>query len=127
MLNDPSKLVDATDQFAVRNKNTGDIRNGLTSKAAAALVANGGWQNVEGTHLNGVMTIYGAATRPFFERHIGLNGLQLTGPQNLVQTIYHEYMHYSGVRDHGMSRGSFEYNSWGRKEGRALGGWINGL
>ena len=127
ILNDPSKLIDATNVSAVQNIKSGALRDGLTTKAAAALVASGVWQDVAGTHQNGVMTIYAAATQPFFESHTGINGMQLTGPQNLVQTIYHEYMHYSGVRDHGSNRGSFEYNSWGRKEGRALRGWINDL
>ena len=126
ILYDSDVLQDHTNKEALISTN-GTIKVVGSLSAAEMLEAGGGWQIIDGSHTDGVIKIYRGATRAVFEDHVGIVGMQLTGPQNLVQTIYHEYMHYSGIKNHGNNRDSIDYKRWARKEGKALRGWIDGL
>lgn len=90
---------------------------------------SGAWVHIDGVTAGkgGVMKIYISATYPSRSYYTGLTGMNLTGPQNLVQTIYHEYMHHQGIKSHGPDAKSFSANSWRRKEGGVLGGWIKSI
>ena len=89
VLNDPNVLQDHTSKAAVLSTD-GTLKVVDTWGAAEKLVSSGGWQHVEGSHSGGVMKIYMGATKPGFESYLGLNGMNLSGSQNLVQTIYHD-------------------------------------
>ena len=87
----------------------GKFANGAGAAAFAAILSEGG-----------TIQIFKQATMPGHQQHTGLFGRTLTGQQNLVQTIHHEYMHYTGVPTHGSIPGAFAWQRWGRKEGAAL-------
>ena len=54
---------------------------------------------------------------------IGLGpAVPLTGSQNLVQTIHHEYLHYIGVESHVTNPAG-----WGIRMRDDIGGWINDI
>jgi hypothetical protein len=69
------------------------------------------------------MKIYMGATVPSQSKYTGFGNMQLTGSQNLIQTIYHEYLHHSGLSH----RTSFENNRWRSREGSDLKGRIDDL
>ncbi|MBL4827092.1 MAG: hypothetical protein JKY66_05160 [Spongiibacteraceae bacterium] len=118
VLNDSSVFIDRTNEYGMYKdgKSFGALNVDEVTKLEAQ-----GWSQVDGVGSEGgTIQIFKQATMPGHQQHTGLFGRNLTGQQNLVQTIYHEYMHYSGVPSHGNTPGTFAWQRWGRKEGRAL-------
>lgn len=113
----------------VRHLQSGKLKPLGSYKDAELHVKEGVWEHIDGmtSGKGGVMKIYISAAQPSRSPYTGLTGMNLTGPQNLVQTIYHEYMHHEGKSTHGPDFNSFSANSWKRKEGGALGGWIKSI
>ena len=108
IVDDPSILVNNTDTAALApagvsegNLIASDIKYVNSWERARAMVASGQWRHVDGTHLGGRMHIYMSATRPGVSQWLSRTGVaSLSGSQNLIETIHHEYLHYIGVRSH---------------------------
>ena len=134
--NDPELLVDETQKAAIKpagiseaDLKSSDIRLVASWKTAQALVDSGEWQHIDGSHTGGIMKIFMSATKPSFSQYlsrtasIGLGpAVPLTGSQNLVQTIHHEYLHYIGVESHVTNPAG-----WGIRMRDDIGGWINDI
>ena len=124
---DPSILVNNTDMAALApvgvsegHLRASDIKYVNSWERANALVASGQWRHVDGTHLGGKMHIYMSATRPGVSQWLSRIGVaNLSGSQNLIETIHHEYLHYSGLESHVINP-----TRWRIRTMRDLGGWI---
>lgn len=117
VLSDPNVLRDRTNEYGLIKDN--EVR-AVLSMDEVAKYEKAGWSQIEGYASRSEMNIFRQATEPAFEAHVGLRGRYLTGQQNLVQTIYHEYKHFIGTLTHGPSPGTFEWMRWGRMEGADL-------
>jgi RHS repeat-associated protein len=121
----PEDILSNGDIFKDRTNEYGLIKGneviGVLDLESISALEKVGWGRIEGAASSGgTIQIFRGATSSGFEDHVGLSGRFLMGQQNLVQTIYHEYLHYNGVKSHGNVRGSFAWNRWARREGRAL-------
>ncbi|MFC4700695.1 RHS repeat domain-containing protein, partial [Glaciecola siphonariae] len=131
-------LVDKTDTAALLprtidvSKLTDDDFKFVSSwDEATELVNTGAWQHVDGTHSGGKMTIYMSAGKPSYSIWLSGpaasgfgRGVKLTGYQNMIETIHHEYMHYSGVSNH---LDASSRVSWGMRVRDDLGDWIRDM
>jgi len=74
----------------------------------------------DGTHLRGVLTIYRHAALPGASIYLGRgSNVNLTGFQNLIDTIYHENLHLSRFKSHTKNP-----RSWAIRTRRDIGKWI---
>jgi hypothetical protein len=131
-------LIDKTDTAAllpraidVSKLMDDDFKFVSSWEEATELVNSGAWQHVDGAHSGGKMSIYMSAGKPsdsvwlYGPAASGFGrGVKLTGYQNMIETIHHEHMHYSGVSNH---IGSMNRVSWGMRVRKDLGGWINDM
>lgn len=110
----------------VKNLTTGKTKPLGSIEAANEHVSTGNWSHVDGVNIGGkggVMKIYMSAAQPSKSRWLSRTGsMRLTGPQNLVETIHHEYLHHLGAQGHSVSP-----RSWGIRVRSDLGGFIRDL
>ena len=133
--NDRSLLIDKTNMVGLRRADVfeGDLKStdirevGSLSKAQT-LAESGEWRIIKGVHESGAMTIYKHATMPGGSRWLSRSAsvgfsppVPLTGRQNLVETIHHEYLHFIDVPHHVQFPGP-----WGTRVRKDLEGWISG-
>ena len=127
--NNRKLLVDKTNMAALKPADISETDLRLSDlklvgswSKAQELIATGNWQGVEGSYSVGVMRIYMGATKPGGSKWLSRTRMpaSLSGSQNLIETIHHEYLHYSGVTSHTVSD-----IPWGIRVRNDLGGWIH--
>lgn len=121
-------IVDSTKRAALVPANVdetkitlADIKYVESWGEAQKLVATGNWKNLDGMHTAGKINIYMSATKASKSVYLSRTGaMAITGSQNMIETIHHEYLHYIGLQSHTSSS-----VGWGIRIRSDLGGWIN--